>query len=198
MIHRHRFSRPTVSESRLPLRELDGSRKAPPKITPRAVLLSEFLTVWQTCLRNEGLYTLLLPDAIPELAITVDERELAYLLTQYGAVLTRMHKTRQLRSSAKGSTDALAMLRLAVLRAAKALQSTALSERRRLIESSLSYLGIRLAYDEGVLEVASICMIPAKATVALRELATIDAAGVARAVTDAVREIRTYLPENDS
>ena len=160
-------------------------------------MLSEFLTVWQACLRNEGLYTLLLPDTIPELAITVDERELAYLLTQYGAILTRMHKTRQLRSSAAGSTDTLAMLRLAVLRAASALQNARLADRRRLIESSLGYLGIRLAYDESVQEVASICMIPAKVAVALRELVTIDAAGISRAVTDAVREIRTYLPDEN-
>lgn len=197
MIHRHRFSHPAVSESRLPLRELEGRRKAPPRITPRAVLLSEFLTVWQACLRREGLYTLTLPDYVPELAITVDERELAYLLTQYGAILTRMHKTRQLRSGVAGSTDLLAMLRLAVLRAEGALRSVQLADRLRLIESSLGYLGIRLAYDESVLEIASICMIPAKSAVALRELVTVDTAGISRAVTDALREIRAYLPDND-
>ena len=73
-----------------------------------------------------------------------------------------MHKTRQLRSGVAGSTDLLAMLRLAVLRAEKALRSVQLADRLRLIESSLGYLGIRLAYDESVLEIASICMIPAK------------------------------------
>ena len=195
MIHRHRFSRPTVSESRAPLRALEGARKAPPAPAARAVLLSEFLVVWQRCLRSEGLYTLLLPDEIPELAITVDERELAYLLTQYGAILTRMHRTRQLSASARGSTVSLAMLRLAVLRAANALQSERLAERRRLVESALGYLGIRLAYDETVLEVGSICMIPAVSAVAMRELGTVDATGIARAVTDAVREIRPYLTE---
>ncbi len=177
------------------MRALEGARKAPPAPAARAVLLSEFLVVWQRCLRSEGLYTLLLPDEIPELAITVDERELAYLLTQYGAILTRMHRTRQLSASARGSTVSLAMLRLAVLRAANALQSERLAERRRLVESALGYLGIRLAYDETVLEVGSICMIPAVSAVAMRELGTVDATGIARAVTDAVREIRPYLTD---
>ena len=195
MIHRNRFSRPTVSESSSPLRALEGHRRALPKASPRAVLLSEFLSVWQQCLRSEGLYTLLLPDQIPELAITVDERELAYLLTQYGAILTRMHRTRMLRSSAAGSTESLAHLRLAVLRAARVLQTAALTERRRLIESALGYLGIRLAYDETPQELGSICMIPATAALAVHELCTIDATGVARAVTDALRELRPILSD---
>ena len=193
MIRRSRFSRPTVSESRAPLRALDGARKAPPLTGQRAVLLSEFLAVWQRCLRSEGLYTLLLQGEPHELAITVDERELAYLLTQYGAILTRMHKTRQLSASTRGSSDLFAMLRLAVLRAARALQSERLTERRRLVESSLGYLGVRLAYDESPLEVGSICMIPAVSAAAVRELGAVDASGIARAVTDALRDIRPYL-----
>ena len=198
MIRRNRLSRPTVSESRTPLRELSGRKVHPPAASQRAVLLSEFLLVWQKCLRNEGLYTLLIAEKIPEIAIVVDERELAYLLTQYGAILTRMHKTRLLHSSAAGSTPSLAHLRLAVLRAASALQSPQLAERRRLVESALSYLGIRLAYDETRDEVASICMIPAlsAALVGVHELESVDASGIARAVTDAVRELRTYLPED--
>jgi hypothetical protein len=186
-----------LSESHSPYRDLTGSRTPPPAVSARAVLLSDFLFVWQKCLRNEGLYTLLIAEKIPELAIVVDERELAYLLTQYGAILTRMHKTRVLRSSAMGNTDSLALLRLAVLRAKQALQSTRFDERRRLLESSLGYLGIRLAYDETIEEVASICMIPAVSadTVGVRELQAIDAVGVARAVTDALREISALLSD---
>ena len=193
MIHRHRFSRPCVFEGRSPLRELSGRRTPPPEPSVRAVLLADFLDAWQRCLRAEGLYTLLLPEQIPEIAIAVDERELAYLLTQYGAVLTRMHKTRQLRSSAAGSTRLLAMLRLAVLRAETAVVTASLLERRRLLESSLRYLGIRLAHDETALEVGAICMIQTDRAIGLRELCEIDRAGIARAVTDAVREIRAYL-----
>ena len=197
MIRRNRFSRPSVAETRAPLRDLYGTRSSLASPSARAVLLSEFLYAWQTCLRDEGLYTLFVPETLPELAITVDERELAYLLTQYGAILTRMHQTRDLRSSAEGSRETLAMLRLAVIRAQKALQSATLLERRHFLEASLSTLGVRTAHDETKLELGSIFMIPAVSAVAIgiREVSRVDLAAIARAVTDALREIRPYLEE---
>ena len=192
MTKHRRFSQPMLAEGGgVPVRRT----AALPSERVRAVLLSDFLTIWQGCLAEHRRYTLQLPDEIPDLAITVDERRLAYLLTQYGVILTAQYRTDCLRASLSGSRAVLALLRLAVLRIKNVLRSTSLSERRKLLESSLQYMGIKLAYEETPSEIASLCMIPCMTPelAGLAELVRADAVGIARAVEDALRDILPLL-----